>query len=302
MPITLGPVSRRQFLAGTVAFGLGTLFERQLHADEERADPHRLALLSDIHIAADPAHKERGVVMFDHLKQVVGEVLALSPKPASVLIDGDCAFKTGETADYQTLTKLLQPLREAGLPLHLEMGNHDNRQHMYDAVPDSQAHVQALPDRQIMVLEYPRANVVMIDSLQATNHTPGRLGTEQIEWLKKELDQISKKPALVFVHHQPDLTPVPSGLTDTQPLLDALLPRRQVKALFFGHTHVWEHTVRDGMHCVNLPAVAYVFKAGQPSGWVDAHLREDGMSLELRCIDTTHPKHGEKLDLNWRNG
>jgi 3',5'-cyclic AMP phosphodiesterase CpdA len=151
-----------------------------------------------------------------------------------------------------------------------------------------------------MILELPRANLFLLDSLDQTNHTPGVLGEAQIRWLGEALDARKGKPALVFVHHQPDDRPNPSGLTDTKPLLDTLLPRRQVKALFYGHTHVWDVGKRDDLHCINLPAVAYVFIPGQPSGWVDAHLKDNGISLELRCIDPSHPKHGEKVDLTWR--
>jgi Icc protein len=265
-----------------------------------KSDPHRLALLSDTHIAADPAAHERDVVMYDHLKQVCAEVLRLDPRPAAVLINGDCAYHKGFVEDYRTLVELLRPVREQGLPLHLTMGNHDERAHLWQTIEHVEEHVDPLPQRQTVVLEMPRANLFMLDSLDQTDHTPGVLGQQQIQWLGAALDARKDKPAIVMVHHQPDQRLKVSGLTDTQALLDAILPRRQVKALFYGHTHHWDVTQRDNMHCINLPAVAYVFTKGDPSGWVDAHLKEDGMSLELRCIDTTHPKHGEKVDLTWR--
>jgi hypothetical protein len=58
---------------------------------------------------------------------------------------------------------------------------------------------------------------------------------------------------------------------------------------------------RDGLHLVNLPAVAYVFMKGkQPSAWVDCILASDGMALELRSLDPAHPAHGKKTELKWR--
>lgn len=302
MPITIHPVSRRRFLAGTLAAGLGTLaLPEFLVAADVAADPHRLALLSDVHIAADPAAHERGVVMAEHLKKAIAEIETLDPKPAAAYINGDCAYHVGLTEDYQTLVKLLQPLRERGLPIHLEMGNHDNREHLWSTIPHSEAHVEPLEHRQVMILEFPRANLFLLDSLDKTNHTPGVLGEAQIHWLARALDERKDKPALIFVHHQPDGRPKIEGLTDTKALLDTILPRRQVKALLYGHTHVWDVTKREDLHCINLPAVAYVFQAGQPSGWVDAHLKDNGMTLELRCIDPTHPKHGGKVELTWRS-
>ena len=300
MPITLHPVSRRRFLRGSLAAGVGLLATPSLFAEDVATDPHRLALLSDVHIAADRTAHERGVVMFDHLQQAVAEVIKLDPKPAAAFINGDCAYHNGLVEDYQTLLPLLQPLRERGLPLHLEMGNHDNRDHLWSTIPHSEAHVEPVANRQVMILEFPRANLFLLDSLDKTNKTPGTVGQQQLDWLASALDQRKDKPALVMVHHNPDARPKPTGLTDTQALFDTLLPRRNVKALLYGHTHDWVVTKRQDLHCINLPAVAYVFTPGQPSGWVDAHLKEDGLSLQLHTLDPSHPKHNEQIDLTWR--
>ena len=59
-----------------------------LAADEIGTDPHRLTLLSDVHIAADRSAHERGVTMYDHLAKVVVEVAKLDPKPAAAFIKG----------------------------------------------------------------------------------------------------------------------------------------------------------------------------------------------------------------------
>lgn len=300
MPITIHPVSRRRFLQGSLAVGIGLLSDPKLFADDLPTDPHRLALLSDVHVSADPTAHERGVVMYDHLKAVIDQVAALDPKPAAAFINGDCAYHNGLIEDYQTLLPLLQPLRERGLPLHLEMGNHDDRDHLWKTIPDSEAHVEPIQQRQVMILEFPRANFFLLDSLGQTNKTPGTVGKQQLDWLGGALDARADKPAIVMVHHNPDEGIVISGLTDTQALFDTLLPRRQVKALFYGHTHKWDVTKRQDLHCVNLPAVAYVFQKGQPSGWVDAHLKDNGITLELRSLDPAHPKHGEKIELTWR--
>jgi len=302
MPITLPSISRRQFLATSAATGLGLILGPDLLRGEETStDPHRFALLSDTHIAADPKAHDRGVVMAENLKRVSNEVVTLAPKPAAVLVNGDCAYHTGETADYETFLGLIRPMREHGLPMHLTLGNHDDRDRFWATLPQSEEHAKPLPHRQIVVSEAPRANWIMLDSLDKTNHTPGLLGPKQIDWLRSALDERKDKPAIVLVHHQPDQRKLASGLLDTKALLDVVLPRKQVKALLYGHTHEWDVTRRDELHCINLPTVAYVFAKGQPSGWVDCNLREDGMSIELRCIDTSHPKHGEKHDLIWRS-
>lgn len=302
MPISLPPLSRRNFLRGTLAAGAGLLLNRSAFAADGNTDPHRFFLLSDLHIAADKTKVNKDTVMFDNMKQVCGELLAEKNRAAAVLINGDCAFHTGETGDYANLVELLKPVREAGYPVHLNMGNHDQRENFWQAIADQDASRKAVEGRQITVVESPRANWIMLDSLDKTNQTPGVLGEKQLGWLKETLDAKATKPAIVLVHHHPILEEKPkvAGITDTKELMEILLPRKHVKALIFGHTHDWHNEQREGLHCVNLPAVAYVFKAGKANGWVDLNLKENGAELQLHCIDPKHEQHLQKLNLEWR--
>jgi hypothetical protein len=106
-----------------------------------------------------------------------------------------------------------------------------------------------------------------------------------------------------MVHHNPqfDENAKIGGLKDTAALLDVLSPRAQAKALFFGHTHRWSHErTEDGLHLVNLPAVAYVFDPEQPSGWVDCLLGKSGATLELHTIDPGHRQQGQRIAMKWR--
>jgi hypothetical protein len=89
-------------------------------------------------------------------------------------------------------------------------------------------------------------------------------------------------------------------MIDSKPLMQALLPRRQVKALFYGHTHFWSVSQYNGLHFINLPPVAYLFRQGDPNGWVDAQVKPGGATLELRCINPKHPRHAETHHLEWR--
>jgi len=299
MPISLPPLSRRGFL-GSLAATAALLSARRGFAAEKEIDPHRLILFSDIHIAAKREEVARGTTMFANLEQAAKEVLAESTRPAAVLVNGDCAYLVGSAGDYATLLEGLKPLREAGLTLHLGMGNHDKRETFWEAFALKEDARGAVQGRQLAVIETPRANVFLLDSLDITDKTPGVLGEAQRAWLAKELDARAKMPAIVMVHHNPDERPKPTGLTDTKELYETLLPRKNVKLLIYGHTHDWNSKTLDGLHCVNLPPVAYVFKAGKPNGWVDLQLQKEGATLQLRCLDATNAQHLQKLELKWR--
>ena len=301
MPLHIPPISRRDFLRRSLAAGAGLLAIRTLRAADSKADLNHWALFSDTHVAADPATLRLDVNMADHLRNAVAGVRALSSSPAGVLVNGDCAFDHGLAEDYATFTDLLKPLSESGLPLHLSLGNHDDRDVFWAAIKDARPASPPLASKQVSIVEAGHANWFMLDSLDVTKQTPGRLGDEQRAWLAKALDARTDKPALVMVHHNPVFSDGKNtGLLDTAELIEILQPRRHVKALLFGHTHTWRLTDHDGLHLINLPAVAYPFNVKEVTGWMDCHLRADGMSLEMHAHDTPHPEHGKVSELTWR--
>jgi Icc protein len=303
MPLYLPPLSRRAFLRRSAVTGAAWLLARRLTGAESRhTDLHCWALLSDTHIAADRTKVVREINLAHRLSAVVEEVIHWPQRPAGVLIAGDLSLNSGETADYATLAQLLLPLRGAGIPLHLTLGNHDHRERFWAALPEDKRLNAPLPDRQLSVVRTPRANWFILDSLDRTLSTPGVLGDLQLAWLARSLDAHPGKPALVMLHHNPNTGGNKNGLTETAALFDLLRPRRQVKALFFGHSHRWSvDEDSSGFHLVNLPATSYPFSKDQPTGWVVANLEPDGARLELRAGDQHHVAHGRTTLLKWRS-
>jgi len=301
MPISLLP-NRRHFLAASIA---GALAARGLHAAERtNVDEARFALLADTHIPTDAATESSKTNMAANLKSVVEQLTKLDKQPATALIIGDCAHLEGKVTDYKLLGELLDPLGKAGLPVHLCLGNHDDRKNCLDAFTPSDAPLHAKVERRVGILKTKHANWFLLDSLDIVNKTPGLLGEKQLKWLAESLDAHADKPAIVAVHHH--LTPIPPtekavpGLVDTTALLDLTAGRKHVKAIVFGHTHRWAITPYEGMHLVNLPPVAYVFHEGDPNGWVDCQLADDRATLQMHCHDQAHPLHGEQFELKWR--
>jgi len=299
MPIYLPPISRRAFLRRAALAAAGLAAAPTLFAADAKVDANFWALFSDPHIAADRATVHSQVNMADHLEGVVKEVAAMPVRPAGIFVNGDCAFNNGQMDDYATLTGLLEPLRQT--PIHLTLGNHDNRDHFWKALKTETAARRPVADKQTLIVSAPAVNWFVLDSLDQTLSTPGLLGKPQLVWLGRALDANTDKPALVMLHHNPGFTEAVPGLKDTAALLEVIRPRKHVKAYFFGHTHFWDVTQDEsGIHFINLPPTAYVFREGKPSGWVRATLRTGGMKLELRCLDISHPQHGEVKDLKWR--
>jgi Icc protein len=303
MPITLPPLSRRRFLAGSLAASTAILLRQSAYSAQAASNPHHIALLSDVHIHADKAflHKTK-VNMWKNLEQATGEVLALADRPAAVIVNGDCAFHQGLPGDYATFIEAMGPFRAAGLPVHCTLGNHDKREVFWKAVAADELRQKEVVDRHITIMPTPRADFIMLDSLTITDKAPGALGEKQLAWLGKTLDARGDKPVILMVHHQPDERELAKrdGLVDTPALMEILLPRKQVKAYIFGHTHDWHHEVREGLHLLNLPPTAWLFKPEKPNGWVDMKLGEGEAAVELRCIDVKHAQHGQRIGMKWR--
>ena len=236
--------------------------------------------------------------MSRNLSRVADEIQGLARRPRGIFLTGDCAYSSGELEDYRRVALLLEPMRVNGAPVHITLGNHDQRDHFRAILHERENRKGCPAGKQASILSTPRANWFLLDSLEQTLVTPGSVGHEQLVWLGRWLDKEREKPALVLVHHNPA---TPTGLRDAEALFEVINPRRQVKALIFGHTHAWSVKENSsGVHLINLPPVAYVFHEGDPSGWVHARLSDGGMRLELRCLDAQHPAHGQVHQLVWR--
>lgn len=304
MPVTLPQLPRRAFLKRAALAGAAAALASPSQAAlfglfGKKTSRRTVAFFSDCHIASNADLSHGGVNMADNLAACAAEVAALPDKPATVIVSGDLAFSNGAAADYSTFGQILLPVRPLA-PVHLTLGNHDNRENFWRAFPHDTARPPSVPDKQAAVFSTDAANWFLLDSLDITGQTAGALGNSQIDWLDLQLSAQPEKPALVVCHHPLDLTGL-MGLKDSASLELLLARHRQVKAFIFGHTHNWnvvQHS--SGVHLINLPQTAYPFIAGRPSGWVRATLADDGAEFELRCLDPHHPEHGQVQSLKWR--
>jgi 3',5'-cyclic-AMP phosphodiesterase len=298
MPIHLPAQNRRQFLA-TVGAGL-VACTSEVFGSEVEGD--LVYLLNDTHIGEK--HPPNSAVP-SHLRQVVGELLARDCKPACVLINGDLALKDGQPGDYRLFAELVAPLREAGIDLHLTLGNHDNREVFYDVMTEERPEAAAVESKHISVVETRFANFFLLDSLKETMVTQGHLGAVQRSWLAKALDAHASKPAIIMTHHNPrlggDPNHFPGGLEDSNELWSLLASRPQVKAYIHGHIHDRNFFEHEGIHILNMPATSYVADPKlSTTGWTTARLTAGGMMLTTRTTEPMHAWDGESRALIWR--
>ncbi len=311
MPIILPPITRRQFIKGSIALGSSTLFVPYALGISEyegvELDQTRVALLADTHISSDPTRvipgtkwpgspvkegEHESVNMAKCLATVAKSLIALNPRPAHMIVNGDCALSNGNEDEYKQFLKLVEPIRRAGIIVHVTIGNHDNRKNMWKLLPFLKKEEIGL---HVNVLKLPYANLILLDSGN------GVLGEKQLNWLSRQLDENPDQPALILSHYNPfpnrGVRPI-EGMRDGEFLLKIMAERKNAKAYFYGHTHEWQHDLQDHFYLINQPAVSYYFGKGQAHGWVDMKLTEMSANLELHCINPKHKQHRDRIQIS----
>jgi hypothetical protein len=151
----------------------------------------------------------------------------------------------------------------------------------------------------VLVIEEASMRFIVLDSLLYVNKAAGLLGENQRWWLGEYLKTHREKPAIVFVHHT--LGESDADLLDAGRMFEIIRPNRQVKAIFYGHSHAWSISERQGVKLINLPAVGYNFgpKEKEPVGWVDARFGRKGVDLTLHAITGNREGDGKSTWVEW---
>ena len=292
MPLITVP-NRRRFL---LAAGAAVLAPKLTTAQTANAKSIHWAILSDTHLSADSKNEYRGFRPYDNLLRVIPEVRKANAEV--VLINGDLARLEGLSADYDLLKTMLQPIADL-TPLCLSLGNHDDRKNFLAMFGKSgRGQPQPVQDRNVLVVDQPPVRILVLDSLMAVNQAPGLLGKTQRGWLDGFLQSSDQTPVLIFVHHTVDDSD--TGLLDADRLLAMVMPHKKVKAIVYGHSHMYRYTQISGIHLINVPAIGYNFADSEPVGWVDSVIAKDGGDFTLHAFAGNTQQNGKTTSLHWR--
>ena len=291
-------VSRRRFFQ---LAGLATLaFPLRGWAALDTSGGDEVVILNDIHITGIPEEMIPANAKDDddHLRATVKQILALQKKPAAVIINGDLALAIGTAADYTVIRELIAPLRDAGIPVHLTLGNHDVRDIFMQAFPEMKSASALKEHRHNSLIDLPSTRLILLDTLDQSPGPSGKLGAEQIAWILAKIDEVPTKQVVLIGHHNPqvggDTSHYKGGLVDTADFWPEIAKRDQVKAYIHGHTHEWTQAMENRIHIISTIACAYVFnKNTNATGWTSARFNAHGFQLKLNTLETDHAWNGE---------
>jgi 3',5'-cyclic AMP phosphodiesterase CpdA len=290
------PINRKKFLKTSLKFAgalsASGLFYRFAYGGKQTNDLH-LALLADTHIRAYQSEQYRGFFPYKNLQQVVQQVEEKMPE--LLLINGDVARLDGQLGDYVAIEELLTPITNT--PVIMTLGNHDDRENFYNIFGTEDSRKQSILNKHVMVIERGNMQLILLDSLMFVNKTPGLLGSEQRDWLAGYLEKADDRPVFIFFHHTP--YDGDSDLLDSDRMFNILSPFKKVKAVFFGHSHVYRFDNRDHIKLINQPAVGYNFIDSQPVGWIESWISPQKGIFSLHAIGGNIDKDGETREIFW---
>jgi 3',5'-cyclic AMP phosphodiesterase CpdA len=281
-------MNRRMFLTMGLAAASGVI---ALRHRETLKDFARWAFLSDTHIHADPMYRFRGFCTHLNLRKTIDQIG--TEMPEGVVITGDLARSRGGADAYENVKALLAPISRER-PVHLAIGNHDDRDSFLTAFAGS-ADTGGIKDKYITTTMAGPIRLVLLDTLLYVNTFPGMLGNLQRIWLETYLRMSDDTPTILCFHHTPR-----ADLLDIRRLFEIITPVRKVKALVFGHSHKYQFSEVEGIHCINLPATGYNFTGSQPVGWVEARLTAHAGEFVLHAVGGNMRQHGAVRFLRWR--
>ena len=300
-------MDRRKFLGSMAVLGLqGALLEaapletlQKIPAGKRRRkrkgdefDDNLVVIISDL-------HTNPGGYQPAKLQRTIADIIALDPKPRNVIALGDLAYLKGKPHEYALLKEIVAPLEAAGIRLTMTMGNHDRRKRFAEAFPEMAA-ASLMEDRYIYVVETPRADIILMDSLQEDPDpekgiVAGALTDAEQAWLQAKLATYTDKPVFVTAHHSIGETGIKEILLDSPTCCGYI----------HGHDHVW----RDGWVKKNYKSRNILRTLCVPStghwgdiGYTLFRLEEDHAEAEIVEYEFFFPKplaEGEAKPAQW---
>ena len=186
--------------------------------------------LTDLHLVP-PTQKLWGLDPFARLELCLADIEKYHGDAEFCAISGDLT-EQGEVATYAALKARLKTF---SLPVHLMLGNHDDRGNFLKVFgsPLEGGFVQHR-------LVAGGQHFLFLDTLKGGPSSAGLYDQPRRKWLRAALAEADGAPVHIFMHHPPFKIHHP--LMDLIPLEDGegfggLLAGHNVRHLFFGHAH-----------------------------------------------------------------
>lgn len=189
-----------------------------------------IAQLTDLHIGFDLGNPDE--LNLRRVSAAIDYVNGLSVLPDRLMLTGDLTDH-GDVASYEKLKTLIDACT---FPVHLCVGNHDDRAAMKQVFPDLQTEDGFVQ----YVIDEPEVRIIVLDTLDPGHHG-GAFCHRRAGWLKARLAEVPGKPVLIVLHHPPIETGIPWMTAHANEawvvMLDKAIGDRSNVMMISGHIH-----------------------------------------------------------------
>ena len=210
-----------------------------------------IAQMTDIHIGFEPEARPEELNR-QRFRATLDRLLEQPNEPDCLVLSGDIT----DRGDYGSFARTAELLADVPFPVHVMVGNHDSREELRRAFPDTMNEGGFIHG----AFEQDGLLVVLLDTLEPGRHG-GAFCTARRDWLRATLQANRATPTIIFMHHPP----VVSGIGWMDPredeawivnFADAIAGMDQVRAIHCGHLHRQMNGVFRGVPVHVTPSVA----------------------------------------------
>ncbi|MEM7730829.1 MAG: metallophosphoesterase [Pseudomonadota bacterium] len=215
----------------------------------------KLLQLTDIHLTA-PGQTIGGRDPNANFERALDHALNAHPDADALFITGDLS-DWGDRPDYE---RLKARLGEIATPVHLCIGNHDDRATFLEVFPERTGEGGFVQT----VTPLPIGHAITLDTWGHETHA-GHFCEARAAWLGRQLAALDG-PVWLFMHHNP----VPTGvapmdrimLLDAERFAETVRPHRaKIRHIFHGHCHL---SLSGSLHNIPFSAPRGTNHAGWP--------------------------------------
>ncbi|UYG04598.1 phosphodiesterase [Halomonas sp. LR3S48] len=193
---------------------------------------HKVVWLTDPHLIEPDSVSQAPSEAWQRFRRCLDEIQREHMDAELLVLTGDLVHLNNPGA-YALLREELERLP---MPYRLLVGNHDDRAALHAGFPDipmAGGFVQGSDD-------IGEARLIYLDT-QASEGHHGELCPFRLDWLAAQMEEASRRPVLLFLHHPPIEIGVRAldrlRLLESEGLSDLLQLRRAPTHLFCGHVH-----------------------------------------------------------------
>jgi Icc protein len=210
--------------------------------------------LTDLHLLGDEAKIIFGINPYLEFRKIANTICKIK--------DVDCILITGDIAnagEYEAYIHVNDLLEEFTKPIYWLPGNHD----FHEVMSQVATRIKIRADNSFIVkgFKFILLHTVMRDEDDlAKNKGRGYLFNYELSYLKRELHEDNFEYCIIGLHHPPIKS---NTWTDDRMLVnynefrEIIEQYHKVKLVIYGHQHITQHTVINGINYISSPPTSY---------------------------------------------